>query len=361
MAILASEDLLPRRLASQRVLGQPFDTPEDVVSWLGAVQAQDFAGAKWALAQRTARATDADVEDAFARGAILRTHVMRPTWHFVMPADIRWLLTLTSPRVNALSATYHRKLALDEPLFRRSRSLLEKTLRDGRQLTRAELASVFRKAGIASAEDPLRMGFLMMRAELDGVICSGPRRGKQFTYALLEERVPPARPLAREEALAELVRRYFVSHGPATVKDFAWWSGLTMADGAKGLALVESSLASQAIDGRTYWAAPGARPRGSTADMAHLLPAYDEALLSYRDNRVSLAPYGPQLTRDNGQTIVINGRAAGTWKRTIAKGAAVIDAFPFAPLKRREKAALAAAAERYGRFLNGPAVSVRYP
>jgi len=186
-------DLARLRLYNQRLSATDVRNPEDVVRWLGAVQAQDYGGAKWAVGQRTQTATDSMVEQEFAEGKILRTHILRPTWHFVAPEDIRWMLKLTSPRVHAANAYMYRRLELDGAIFRRSHAALEKALQGGKQLTRSELASLLRKPGIPA--EGLRLTYLMMRAELDGVICSGARRGKQFTYALLEERVPPVKAL----------------------------------------------------------------------------------------------------------------------------------------------------------------------
>ena len=226
-----SRRLASQRLANQGLVSPSFTTPVDVVSWLGAVQAQDYYGAKWAVGQRMREATDDAIEAAFTEGAILRTHVLRPTWHFVAPADIRWMLRLTAPRVNTTIGSYYRKLGLDDTVFRRTNKALTRALRGGRQLTRDALRQAVDRAGVVA--DGVRFGFILLRAELDGVICSGPREGKQFTYALLDERVPEARALTRDEALAELTRRYFTSRGPATVRDFVWWSGLT-ASGREG-------------------------------------------------------------------------------------------------------------------------------
>ena len=223
-----------QRLHNQRLSSTDFKRPDEVVKWLGAVQAQDYHGAKWALAQRMQGATDARIEKAFTDGAILRTHVMRPTWHFVAPADIRWMLKLTAPRVNAASRYNYRKLELDDAFFHKSNKALARALRGGKQLTRDELRKAVGHVGVAT-NDLLRFSHILLRAELDGVICSGPRKGKQFTYALLDERTPKSRILARDEALAELTLRYFTSHGPATLQDFVWWSGQATSDARKGL------------------------------------------------------------------------------------------------------------------------------
>lgn len=345
-------DLLRQRLFNQHISGNPLSAAEDVVRWLGAVQAQDYGAAKWALAQRMTGATDAAIDEGFAAGAFLRTHLMRPTWHFVTSADIRWMLKLTAPRVNAVSAYYFRKWGLDDRVFARSRAVLVKALRGGRHLTRAALASALAKAGIIGpGDDPMRVGGLMMRAELDAVICSGPRQGKQFTYALLDERVPAVPDISHDQARAELARRYFVSHGPATLKDFMWWSGLSAVDARAGLDSIASTLSQETHEGRTYWHSPAMRKARVRPETAYLIPVYDESLLSYRDSRDVYAAYLPQVTRDNGQMIVMDGAWVGTWKRTIKKTEVVVDAHPFEKPTRAQKDEIAAAADRYGRFL----------
>ncbi len=207
------------------------ETPRDVVRWLGALQAQEFALAKWSIAQRTRGMNRGDVEQAFADGVILRTHVLRPTWHFALGEDLRWLLKATAPRVNTLNAYYNRQHKLDTKLFAKSNSIIAKALEGGAHLTRSELAAVLTRGGIRAAGN--RLAYIVMRAELDAIVCSGAMRGKQHTYALLDERIPHGKTLDREEALAELARRYFTSRGPATLNDFARWSSLTAAQVAK--------------------------------------------------------------------------------------------------------------------------------
>src|SRR6266567_8254469 len=280
--MMTNLDIAHQRLHNQRIAGAPFEKPVDVVTWLGAVQAQDFAGAKWALGLRLQGATDESIEQAFADGTILRTHVMRPTWHFVAPADIRWLLALTAPRVHAASAYHNRKLELDDAVFRSTNAVLTNALQGGKQLTRDELASALQQAGIVT-EGEQRVTYIIMRAELDGIICSGARRGKQFTYALLAERAPHARMLARDEALAELTTRYFMSHGPATIQDFVWWSGLAAADAKAGLAMVTSHLQQETINGQMYWFSLSTLPVQDPSQTAYLLPNYDEYTVGYTD------------------------------------------------------------------------------
>jgi len=352
---MAATAIALQRLDQQRLSRNPLTTPDEVVTWLGAVQAQDYPGAQWALGLRLQNATDDVIERAFTAGTILRTHVMRPTWHFVTPADIRWMLGLTAPRVNAVNASMYRQLELDDALFRRSNAVIARALQGGQQLTRAELGSALADAGIVA--EGIRLGCLVQRAELDAVVCSGPRRGKQFTYALLDERAPHASSLKRDEALAELTRRYYTGHGPATVRDFAWWSGLTAADARAGLDMVASHLTRAVIDGETYWSSASMPPAARPSEPAFLLPTYDEFLVGFAAFDKSRT--GGQKASENlrfDSTIVIGGQVVGRWRRTFKKGAVVIELAPFAPLTAAAGEAVTAAAQRYGEFLGMPVV-----
>lgn len=352
-----------QRLHHQRLVQTQFQAPGEVVAWMGAVQAQEYAFAKWALGLRMMDATDAVIEQAFNEGTILRTHLMRPTWHFVTPADIRWMLELTGPRVNAFNAYKYRQLELDDALFRRSHAAIVKALQGGQQLTRAELREVLQRADIATTGIPPgsehRTSHILMRAELDGVICSGPRRGKQFTYMLLEERAPHAKTLMRDEALAELTRRYFTSHGPATMRDFAWWSGLTMADVKAGLATLGSPLSHEVINGQTYWFSSAPPIVHKEIITAHLLPVLDEYTVSYKDRSAVLdTRYTKQIGSWNeiliDHAIAVNGQVVGTWQRTLKKDTVVVTFNPFTTLADAEQQTVAAAARRYGGFLRVP-------
>lgn len=346
---------IPRtRLRSLHLLDNKLRSPQEVVARLGAVQAQDYAGAKWSLGLRLQNPAEAEVERAFQEGAILRTHLLRPTWHFVTPDDIGWLLALTAPRVHAVNASYYRKVGLDEDTAKRSRAALEKALAGGKHLTRDELRSVFEQAGISTSGE-LRMGYLLMRAELDGVICSGPRRGKQFTYALLAERASGARTLGREEALAELSLRYFLTRGPATVQDFAKWSGLTVSDGELGLEAVKSSLRSEVFAGKTYWLSPEGPAAGFSSPMVHLLSIYDEYISSYKDRSAIIDPDRAEKLIAMGNAlsyiILIDGQIRGVWRRTLQKKSVSIEINRFEAFSPSEEEALAAAARSYGDFL----------
>jgi hypothetical protein len=351
-----------RRLRQQGLAQSSFKRPEAIVGWLGAVQAQDYAAAKWALAQRAQGLSEVDLDQAFDNGAILRTHVMRPTWHFVTPADIRWLLMLTAPRINAANAYYYRRLELDEAVFSRSNTLLEKALQGRQYLTRAELGAILQRAGIET-QDSLRLTYLVVRAELDAILCSGPRRGKQFTYALLEERTPNTRILDHDEALAELTRRYFTGHGPATLQDFAWWSGLTIADAKLGLETAASQLIEEVIDEQTYWLAEPKMVTTVPSPAVHLLPNYDEYIIGYKDRSAAFDVHDTKMEnpRDNivfNHTILIEGRVAGTWKRSFSKSQILLEVKPFARLNPDEEAALTTAAQRYGEFHGLPVILI---
>jgi hypothetical protein len=333
-------------------------SPVEIVKWLGAVQSQDYPAGKWAVGLRAQASTDAAVDQAYNDGAILRTHVLRPTWHFVTPADIRWMLALTAPRVKAAMASYHRKLELDQTILSLGNSTLEKALQGGRHLTREELEAHLQQAGIKSnGEVPSRHLFVLMNAELDGIVCSGARHAKQHTFALLEERVPKTRPLEREEALAELARRYFTSRGPVTLKDFIWWSGLSSLDAKAGLASIKSQLVEEVIDGQSYWLDPFSQPYTQDISPAvHLLPNYDEYIVSYANRGAIYDPARVKQVDARGNflfnhTIVIDGQVAGTWKRAFKKDAVEITPNPFWELSNAETSALNAEMARYSQFL----------
>ena len=352
MALPADLDLIERRLRNQRLSRSEFRQPAEVVAWLGAVQAQDYPGAKWALALRAGGLTDAKIERAVDAGEILRTHVLRPTWHFVTPADIRWMLALTAPRVKAATASYDRKLELDAKVLARCERAFERALRGGRHLTRAELSAVLQKAGIAASGQ--RLGHVMLHAELDAVVCSGPRRGKQSTYALFEERVPAARALRREEALAELTQRFFRSHGPATVKDYRWWSGLAARDARAGIEMV-GTLEKEPVDGLTFWSFPS-RSSARAASL-HLLPNYDEHFVAYKDGRSAVEGADPTRVKAFdvfSHWLAIGGRFAGAWRRLAARASVTLEVRPFRSLTRDEARALEAQVTRYAAFLGTP-------
>jgi hypothetical protein len=358
---LTDSQIARHRLRNQHLVAPAFIDPVDVVRSLGAVQSQDYPNAKWAIAQRGDGIRDADVERAVSTGAIVRTHVLRPTWHFVAPEDVRWMLALTAPRASAAMASYNRKLALDAKVFRRSNGAITRALRDGGQLTRTELTRVLHRSGV-NVSTGQRVAHLLMQAELDGVICSGPRRGKQFTYMLLEERVPPARAWDRDEALVELTRRYFTTRGPATLRDFSWWSGLTIGDAKRGVDAAGASLHRELHNERHHWLAPAAQVSSRPSGTAHLLPNYDEYFIGFRDRgaigeRLRQSLTKPRVDALMGHVLLVDGQIVGGWRRTLAKRAD-IELEVLVPITAAECRRVTAAAERFGRFLGLP-VNVR--
>ena len=335
-------EIAPQRLANQRLVGERLASASDVVATLGAIQAQDYAAAKWAVAQRAKDVVDSDVDEALANGSIIRTHVLRPTWHFVAPADIRWMLALTGPRINAGMAFRTRWLELDDAAFRRRARALARALRGGKALTRAELSQVLTRARVPVFGEQ-RLGHLLMRAELDAIVCSGPRRGKQFTYVLLHDRVPSVAEIERDEAIAKLARIYFTTRGPATAVDFAWWSGLTLSDARKGLDFVVSNIEREVVDGPT----------------AHLLPNFDEYFVAYKDRRAPLQRLNKAGVHPRGQdvlanAVIVDGQFVGTWKRSFNKDAVLVEINLLTRLTRVERKAVNDAANAYEEFIGLP-------
>jgi hypothetical protein len=352
---MAGSDIARLRLHNQQIASGSFEQPGAVVAWLGAVQAQDYLGALWAVGLRTRNAVEADVERALANGTIIRTWPMRGTLHFVAAADIRWMLELLTPRVVAGSAQrLHKRAGLDEATFTRSKKLFAAALQGGKRLTRNAMYKVLEANGISTAN--YRGLHILGRLAQDGFICFGAREGKQQTFALLDEWAPPRSRMTRDESLAELAGRYFTSRGPATLQDFAWWSGLTTADARAGLELAKPRLTQEIINGQTYWLASSVRAAKNSSQTAHLLPAFDEYTVAYKDRSAVLNPtYTKHANSGNGilyPTIVVDGQVVGTWKRTLKKDTVVITPNPFAKLKRAETLALAEAASRYGKFLD---------
>lgn len=335
--------VIPRRLVNHGLTRPMFAAAADVVSWYGAVQGQEYRPSTWGIAQRTAGLTSAELDRAFDAGEILRTHILRATWHFVAPADLRWMQLLTSPRVQALNAYWYRVNGLSARVLARGADVIARSLEGGAELTRPELAERLRRARI-QATGP-RLAGIVMHAELEAVICSGPRRGTQITYALVDERVAPTTPLTRDEALAELTRRYFRSHGPATVRDFVWWSGLRVADARAGIAL--AGLRDMRLGDLTCWAIEGQPPPPRAAASVRLLPIYDEYFVAYRDRESITARIEGYDTFAN--YLLVDGRLCGTWRATGEE----VSLMPARALDARHAALAAREVARYQRFLRG--------
>ena len=334
-----------QRLDAQGISRPRFTTATEVVAWHGAIQAQEFAPARWALGLRLhGRVGDDGIADAIDRGNVLRTHVMRPTWHFVAARDIRWLQQLTAPRVQRIAAGYNRRLGLEAATLRRGTRIIERALRDCHDRTRTELAVELRSRGVEISGQ--RLAHLMMHAELELVVCSGPYRGRHSTYALLEERAARVPALGRDEALAELTKRFFTSHGPATVRDFVWWSGLTTADARRGLEMVRARRAE--IEGLTYWTTSSEATRRRRPRGVYLLPIYDEYLVAYRD-RVAVPHGAATLVLGTVQhALIVDGQVAGTWRLSPGSDP-TLSVHPARRLSATERRGVERAIRRYSR------------
>jgi hypothetical protein len=332
-----------------------FESPEDVVGWLVAMQSQERGIAPWSIGQRTRSAELVDVQRALEEGTIVRTHVLRPTWHYVRDVDARWLLELTAPRVIAATRSYFRRAGVDEALMKRARRVLERELRDGRHRTRDELRGSFRSAGLELEAN--RIGYVLMQAEVELVVCSGAPRGKQHTYALFDERVPAA-PALERTPLAELARRFFTSRGPATAADFSWWSGLTRTQARQGIEEVGDELISFEDDGRTYWQPPeeGSGKTGR-ADGFRWLQAYDEYLVSYSDSR-HVHGGAPPGSRSGPiellHVLVHDGRIVGRWRRRPGRRGTTLEVRLTSRPGRAERSALRRSLARFSDFHGEP-------
>jgi hypothetical protein len=312
-------EIARRRLRGQHLVGPPLPDPVAVVGHLGAMQAQEFPYALWSIAQRTTGVGVADVRKLVDDGALVRTHALRPTWHLLAPEDLGWIQELTGPRVHAFNAYYYRQFGIDAESAARTDTLITAALRGGNHLTRKELAAVLDAGGYPAAG--IRLAYVVMYAELEGLIVNGPMRGKQHTYALAEERIPAPRELAGDAALVELTRRFFAAHGPATVKDFAWWSSLTVAQIKRGLELAGSALTSAEVDRLTVWYDPAVPSDGGIATTAHLLQAFDEYVVAYSNTKFAYNLGGliPDPARYTDNTlfhpVMADSQLLGFWRR----------------------------------------------
>jgi hypothetical protein len=343
------------RLHNQGIEKTRFSQPEDAVGWLGALQGQDYVGAKWSVGLRLRGGTEPAVEAALAAKRLVRTWLMRGTLHVATAADVIWMLALLAPRIIATNARRYRELDLDEPALARGSEVLLEALQGRQQRTRKELFVILEEHGISTGGQ--RGVYLLQRASLDGLICQGVAQHNNPAFYRVDEWLPARREMAREEALAELARRYFMSRGPAMLQDFVWWSGLRVADARAGLEAVKAELREETVEGERYWRSPSLPDSHETLSKVYLLPGFDEYLLAYRARGAVLDPCYEQRVcpGKNGvfsPTIVIDGGVAGTWKRAFKKGSIIVKASPFTTMSDNKIAALEVAARRYGQFLD---------
>lgn len=341
------------RLSNQKINTNHFDTPQALITYLGAVQAQDYPMSKWAFGVRLPNATDASIEAALDAGELVRTHVLRPTWHIVSGQDVRWMLALTSKYIKASAAIRDRDLGIDSTLYTHTNDLIAKALEGGKNLTREEVMQELEKGGVETNSS--RAVHFMMNAEQDGIVCNGVMRDKKKTYALLDEKVKPGLVLSREEALANLAGRYFSSHAPATLHDFQWWSGLPMSEARAGLESIKSKLENFESGGKTYFI--GETPQLTTAPESSVffLPAFDEYTVSYKDRSTVFDPqWHKNAITSNGifkPIIVRDGLVIGIWKRTVQKNKVVVEVEFFDSKDVLEPGVMEKAVAGFGRFL----------
>jgi hypothetical protein len=357
------EEIARLRLRAQGIDAPAAATPLEVVTRLGAVQAQDYHGALWSIGLRVAGATRTVVERAIADRTIVRTWPMRGTLHFVPAEDAGWMLELLTPRIMKSAAARHRQLELDDAAFRRSRTVVGRALRDDPVLSRSAIFAALERGGVATTGQ--RGIHILQRLSMERMLCYGPHAEKQPTFALFDDWIRGSRQLTRDDALRTLAQRYFASHGPATLRDFAGWTGLTVADARIALVLAQPGLERVVASDVELWMSSEPGATDASAPAAHLLPGFDELMLGYKDRSASLAARhaGRIVPGANGMflsTLVLDGQVRGTWRRSARARGVALEASPFVRLTAAQKRAFAEPAERYARYLEMP-VSLTWP
>lgn len=335
---MTEKEILRARLHFQKLDQPAFKKPGEMVKYFGAVQAQDFLGSLWAIGQRVADSTEQSVEEAIDNKKIVRSWPMRGTIHFTAPEDLRWMLDLLGPRAIAKSVTYQRDAGLTEKDFTKSRSIFEKDLQ-GKVLDRNEIYALLEKRGIDTSNT--RGLHIIGQLAREKVICFGPRKGKQPTFVLLDDWIPKKKELKRDQALAELASRYFTSHGPATVYDFAWWSGMTITDAVHALDIVGKKLQKVVVDDKELWMSPEAVP--APRPNVRFLSAYDEFLVSYQNRS--------DVDSIFTSTVIVNGRIVGEWKRSIGTKGVTIKIKKIEKLSKQAEEGIKKEMKRYSEFI----------
>lgn len=353
---MKAQEIIRLRLLNQKLSKNPKTTAAEIVSWFGAMQAQDFSGAKWSVGIRSKGMTENDLEKAIAEKQIIRTWPMRGTLHFVAPEDVRWLLSLLTPRIISGAAGRHRQLELDELTFSKSQDILEKELAGGKQLTRKEVYDLLDLNGIST--EGQRGIHIINYLAMKQVLCHGAHQEKQPTYVLLDDWVPAGHKLSADESLHRIAMKYFQSHGPATLADFVWWTGLKMTDARLALNSVSGLLASSEYNDQKYWFSPDLPDRLPARNVS-FLPGFDELMLGYTDRKllVQEALLHKIVPGNNGMfmpTIVINGKVEGLWKRTLKKERVLIQLLPFDKIDDKYMDDVSLAASQFGKYLGLP-------
>lgn len=347
-------DISRIRLVNQQIAEPEFSAVRDIINWMGAIQSQDYPMSKWALGIRMINSTDKMIETAFERGEILRTHILRPTWHLVSAENIRWLLKLTAPGIKKRLKTRQKELNLNESVLKKCNSIIRDSLKGGNHLTREELAAILDKAKVPL--ETHRIYHVLVNSELEGITCSGRIKGGKQTFALFDERVPETKELTKEESLGKIAGIFFSSRGPATIQDFIWWSGLSVTDSKNALEIAKPDLVSEKSNSEIYWFSNHYPFPKNEKISTYLLPAFDEFLISYKNRTASLPfNYRVKTVSDNGifrPIIVVNGQVRGLWKRTMKKDKVIIEAKLFAPVSALIKNEIKKQCEAFGLYLD---------
>jgi hypothetical protein len=352
--IMTAKQILQQRLHNQQIAGTKSKKPEDIVRWLGAVQAQDYAGAKWSVGLRLPGSTDAIIEQTITDGKIIRTWTQRGTLHFMAADDVRWMLDLSGPRVHKSLDTQIKRTGLDAAVLKKCDKIISKALEGGKQLTRNEIKELLEAKKIPTQDNGLN--YILVHASLMQLICHGPRKGKEFTFVLMDDWVPAHKKIKNDEAIVKLAERYFTGHGPATAEDFAWWTGGTKKDVQFAIDALGKKLQQETVNGNTYYSI---NSESSAKNDIHLLPGFDEYMLGYKDRSLALADeHNKKVTgAANGlfaATVVVNGAIAATWKRTVKKDSVAIEITPFEKLSAANKKGIEKEAQRFAAFLQQP-------
>ncbi|WP_065218776.1 MULTISPECIES: winged helix DNA-binding domain-containing protein [Butyricimonas] len=308
------------RLQCQQLTNPQFTTPKELVAWMGALQAQNYPMVKWAIGIRLKSGSLSIVEEALQKGDIIRTHVMRPTWHIVVAEDLRWMLKLCYQRIKAANESWCRQVGIQEKEYLKCNREIEKIL-EGKHLTREEMGIELARLG--NIVDQTRLNHYLFRAESEGIICSGADKNKKPTYALLEERIPPVKDLSKEEALAKLATNYFRSHSPASLQDFTWWSGLLISEAKQAIEAIKPDLHVEKYGSLELYVHESCQNAPSSRAQLHLLPSYDEYLISYKERGTVMDPvHHPKAFNNWGifyPVILYNGKVVGNWHKKASK------------------------------------------
>jgi hypothetical protein len=350
-----TKELLNIRLHNQLLSVHNTKTPLDIVSWMGAMQAQALDMAKWAIGVRLEDKHVKDIEEALNTGRIIRTHILRPTWHFVSAEDIHWMFDLSNPRLKPIYRSYAKTYNADEPLIYRTIPVLEKVLMDGKHLTKQEIGNALFEQNVVLDDNHLKS--LLSYAEMEGILVNGRITGNKQTFTLLEEWAPRKHTLSKEEALERLARKYFTSHAPATIHDFAWWSGLSITGCKQAIGLIENDFVCETINGREFWMRNDVKVPPTGKDSALLLPSFDEFVVSYKDRSeiVEDIHYGKVMTKNGlfSPTIMLNGKIIGSWRKIMQKGSPKIELSFFEKTQKRVQLLFSPEIKRLENFYSG--------